>query len=107
MGCMLKGSVVDEVTGKPAAGVIVTAQGNTPELQDAMTISDGQGRYRLPVVDGNYNVFAESADRVCSNAVTNQIAMEGQSVDLPPLKLTEGGWIVGRVMNTKTGQPVG
>ena len=106
-GCTLKGIVSDEVTGQPAAGVVVTAQTNSQFItDDAMTLTDSAGRYKLVVVDGNYNIFAETVDRICVAAITNQAAMDGQTVELPPLKLATGGWIVGRVLNAKTGMPV-
>jgi beta-lactamase regulating signal transducer with metallopeptidase domain len=105
-GCTLTGIVSDEVSGQPAAGAVVTAQNNTQVADDAFVVADNAGRYRLVVVDGNYNIFAEAVDRVCIAAITNQVAMAAQTVELPPLKFAKGGWIVGRVLNTKTGTVV-
>jgi|GEM_PF-1418997 len=105
-GCKLEGVVMDDATGKPAAGALVTAQNLENVQDDAATTTDSEGRYRLMVMEGNYNIFAESADRVCNAAISNQEATNGQTIELPPLELTAGGWIEGRVINTKTGEPV-
>jgi hypothetical protein len=105
-GCTLTGSVEDQVTGKPAAGVLVTAQNNKNVSEDAYAVTDEQGHYRLIVADGSYNVIAEAEERVCV-AITDQDCREGESAELPLLKLTQGGWIAGRVVNSVTGQTIG
>jgi beta-lactamase regulating signal transducer with metallopeptidase domain len=106
-GCLLTGTVVDEATGKPVpAGMFVVAQEDDNVPSDAVTITDDEGRYRLVVAEGSYNILAESAERVTAQAITHQEAIAGKTVELPPITTTPGGWIEGRVINTKTGQPV-
>jgi 5-hydroxyisourate hydrolase-like protein (transthyretin family) len=104
-GCTLSGTVVDQATGRPAAGVIVTAENGKSSAEDNSVRADDAGHYRLVVVEGNYNVVAEAADRV-GPAATGLNCLPGQSIDVPPIKLAAGGWIEGRVLASGTGEPI-
>jgi hypothetical protein len=103
-GCAVTGTVIDEVTGKPAAGVAVTAQHNKDVRDDTHVVTDEMGRYRMLVADGRYNIVAETEDRVCI-AIPDHRCRSGETIELPPIKLTQGGWIEGRVLNAVTGEP--
>jgi len=105
-GCVLTGIVQDEATGKPVAGATVLAQNDEEVPDDTATITGADGRYRLVVKEGKYNVVAITEDRVTKRAITGQLARSGQPAELVPLELTTGGWIEGRVFNTKTGAAV-
>ena len=90
-GCVLTGTVVDEATGKPMpAGIFVVAQEDDNVPSDAVTITDDEGRYRLVVAEGSYNILAESADRVTAQAITHQEAIAGKTVELPPITVNPG-----------------
>ena len=103
-GCAIEGTVIDEVTRKPASGALVTAErvGGPPDVYAA---TDAAGKFRLVVPGGNYNVTANAKDRVCV-AVENREFQAGKTVRLPPLRLIRGGFIAGQIVNTKTGLPV-
>ncbi|AMV18287.1 M56 family metallopeptidase [Planctomyces sp. SH-PL14] len=101
--CLATGTVIDEVTGKPAAGALVTMRRlDAWGLETAST--DNAGRYRLPVAEGRYNIYTQAKDRV-SIALTERECQAGQTIEVP-LTLIEGGFISGRVLNTATGAPV-
>jgi 5-hydroxyisourate hydrolase-like protein (transthyretin family) len=106
---IITGKVVDQVTGKPAAGVLVSTQG-TQEVEGGgwqQTRTDSNGDYRLPsLLKGKYNLWAHAADRAC--AAIDSFAVEvGKTHEAPDLVLIEGGWIEGQLVDAKTGQPVG
>jgi 5-hydroxyisourate hydrolase-like protein (transthyretin family) len=104
-GCALSGTIVDEATGQPAAGVVVTAESGKSSAEDNFVRADDAGHYRLVVVAGNYNVVAEAADRVGA-AATGLDCLAGQAIDVPPIKLAAGGWIEGQVLSSGTGEPI-
>jgi hypothetical protein len=104
-GCLLTGQVRDGLSGNPASGVIVVAENNRHVSADRVTVTDAEGRYRLAVTEGDYNIVVKSADRVAV-AVTDRDCQAGKTVELPPLSLTSGGFISGRVVNADTGEPV-
>ncbi len=104
-GCMLSGEITDHVTGEPAVGVVVAAQNLKAGGETVRVLTDADGRYRLVVAQGNYNVLAHAEGRVCV-AITDHECPAGQSMELPPLKMIRGGLIAGRILNTATGKPV-
>lgn len=103
-GCTIEGAVIDEVTGKPANGALITADrvGGPPSVY---AVSDAAGKFRLVVPGGNYNVTADAKDRVCV-AVENRDFPAGKTIRLPPLRLIHGGFITGQIVNTKSGLPM-
>ena len=120
--CSVVGTVVDEVDERPITGAVVTFQRTDEGVQTATASEDGvtiqdanvgeivvetdaEGRLRVAVAEGRYNITAESADRVCA-ARTDQELIAGQTVELPPFAMIEGGYILGRVANPATGAPV-
>jgi beta-lactamase regulating signal transducer with metallopeptidase domain/5-hydroxyisourate hydrolase-like protein (transthyretin family) len=103
-GCLVTGSVTDGVTGQPANGAIVTAR-RVDEWSESVVATDANGRFRLVLPEGRYSFLAEAPDRVCA-AVTDRECQAGQRVELPAFKLTGGGFISGRVVNTATGESV-
>lgn len=103
-GAAFSGTVTDKVTGRPAAGAVVTAV-RLDEHATALTGTDDDGRFKLVVPEGRYNILVQRSDRVCV-AQTDRECLTGQSVELPPLELIAGGIIEGQVLNAATGQPV-
>lgn len=105
---VVTGRVVDRVTGKPAAGVVVSTQGTnanqTPGFHQARTAADGT--YRLPsLTAGAYNLWAEAPDRAC--AALDSLAVEaGKTLAAPDLALIEGGWLEGQLVDAVTGKPI-
>jgi beta-lactamase regulating signal transducer with metallopeptidase domain len=101
--CRLVGTVIDSMTGQPAAGAIVTALRTKPG-EDYCAQTDSQGRYHLPVQPANYHVLAQAKDRV-SVAITDRECPAGETVEVPVLRLIQGGMIAGHVYNTASGEP--
>lgn len=104
-GCTVTGQVLDGATGKPVPGVIVAAENSRHPSEDRIAVTDAEGRYRLAVTEEDYNIVVKSADGVAV-AVTDRDCQTGKTVELPPLSLTSGGVIAGRVVNAETGEPV-
>jgi 5-hydroxyisourate hydrolase-like protein (transthyretin family) len=103
-GCVVTGTVVDEISGKPAARVTITAR-RVDEWKESFFGADADGQFRMVVPEGRYDFLAEARDRVAI-AVTGRECLAGQKVELPPFTLVEGGFIAGQVVNTRTGRPV-
>jgi beta-lactamase regulating signal transducer with metallopeptidase domain len=102
------GMVFDEVTGAPAPGVAVGMQA-TNDTRDAMSdhwhtaITDDEGHYNIPsVTAGKYNIWADAKDRTCA-AIDSFEVTAGKQVAAPFLRLIEGGWIDGIVVNADGG----
>jgi hypothetical protein len=103
-GCAVTGTVVDDVKRRPAAGAVVTLQ-DVESAREAVVEADVAGRFRIVVPEGRYHVAAEAEDRV-GVALVDRECLAGESLELPPLVMAAGGWVAGRVINTKTGLPV-
>ncbi len=101
----LRGRVVDGVTGKPFANVLVTIQATKQSLSGRddkrtsfETRTDANGEYQfseLPPLA--YNVWASADDRTCV-ALNSIPVMNGEVTPADELKLVEGSWIEGRVL---------
>ena len=102
--CIVTGTVTDGVTGRPAAGAVITAR-RVDEWKESFTATDQAGRFRLAVPEGRYDFLAEAKDRVCV-ALTGRECLAGEKVELPPFALIGGGFISGQVVNTATGESV-
>jgi hypothetical protein len=105
-GCTVTGRVIDAVTGKPAANALITSQLlKHASWQETFASSDSTGHFRMVLPEGRYHFLAEGPDRV-SVALTDRECLSGQPLELPPIKLIEGGLISGQVIDTSTHQPV-
>ncbi len=104
-GCRVTGMVIDGGTGRPAAGVLVLAQrlGEHPSETPAST--DEEGRFEMALAEDQYNFCVRAKDRVCV-ALKDRECLAGAKVELPPFKLSSGGFISGQVVNAKTGEPI-
>lgn len=98
------GVVFDEVGGEPAAGVTVSMQATNDRVNDLgdswqQTMTDDRGHYKFTSVSpGKFNIWAEAEDRTCA-AVDSLETTAGQQVAAPFIRLIEGGWIEGTVVN--------
>jgi beta-lactamase regulating signal transducer with metallopeptidase domain/5-hydroxyisourate hydrolase-like protein (transthyretin family) len=110
---ILDGQVVDRVTGKPAAGVLVSMQGISETAGgpkgggSQQTRTDASGKYRFTSLwAGKYNVWADAPDRACT-ALDSFAVEAGKTHTAPDLALVEGGWIEGCLVEADTGKPLG
>lgn len=103
-GCVVTGTVTDSVTGRPAAGAVVTAR-RFDEWGESFAAADAAGEFRLVLPEGRYDFLAEAKDRVCV-ALTGRECLAGEKLELPAFKLITGGFISGQVFNTVTRQAV-
>ncbi|HEX7379420.1 MAG TPA: carboxypeptidase-like regulatory domain-containing protein, partial [Pirellulales bacterium] len=101
---MIDGTVYDEVTKRPAANVVVSAQG-VARSGWYQTRTDGQGRYRLRMTKDHYNIWADADDRIAIAAKAVR-AEPGTVVDIAPIPLLRGGFVTGRVLDPRTNQPL-
>jgi 5-hydroxyisourate hydrolase-like protein (transthyretin family) len=105
---ILEGRVIDQVTGKPAAHVVVSMQGTRGSKERGYheTRTDREGKYRIPsLAAASYNVWAHAPDRACV-AIDSFPVTAGKTHQAPDLKLIEGGWIEGRLIDAETRKPV-
>jgi hypothetical protein len=103
-GCVVAGSVVDSVTGKPGAGAVLTLE-ELGSSHQTIVGTDAKGNFRVAVAEGRYAIRVEAKDRVCV-AKNDQECLAGETVKLPTMTLIEGGFIAGQVINTATRQRV-
>jgi 5-hydroxyisourate hydrolase-like protein (transthyretin family) len=105
---IVEGRIVDEVTGTPAANVNVCCQGADNSVEGSgwhQTRTGQDGRYQLgALLAGKYNVWAEKSDRACK-ALDSFVVEAGTKYHLPDLKLIEGSWIEGKIVEAGTGKP--
>jgi beta-lactamase regulating signal transducer with metallopeptidase domain/5-hydroxyisourate hydrolase-like protein (transthyretin family) len=97
---IIDGKVVDQISGKPAADVLVyTATHSVEGGCYQKTRTDSNGKYRLSaLLAGKYNLWAEAPDRTCT--ALDSLAVEaGKTQTAPDLSLIEGGWIEGRLVD--------
>jgi len=113
-GASLRGRVVLAEGGKPAAGVVVMAQGRSAGMNIGWgsAVTDADGRYRITrLAPGPYNVFVTLPEALANEwAVAALEAVQvpaGGKVAGQDLKLVKGGLLVGRLVaaDTKRGLP--
>jgi beta-lactamase regulating signal transducer with metallopeptidase domain/5-hydroxyisourate hydrolase-like protein (transthyretin family) len=103
---IIEGKAVDQVTGKPAAGVMVSMQGTNATGGWQQMRTDASGKYRLSsIVAGKYNLWAEAPDRTCT-ALDSFAVEAGKTHAAPDLLLIEGGWLEGQLIEADTGKPI-
>jgi beta-lactamase regulating signal transducer with metallopeptidase domain len=116
----IEGTVVYGNSGKPAAGVSVTANWIDepfPYMSCRMPVftTDKQGHYRLfPLPEGRFNVCASlgPVDKVLSDTAPKEVvatsvdsfqSRAGQSSTAPPIRLIKGGRVKGRLVQYRPG----
>ena len=103
-GCTLTGIVQQGTTKSPVANVVVTAE-HIETARATHAVTNENGRYRLLVPEGNYQVLLEDT-KLVAKAITNLECRSGTQQNLDPIVATTGGWIEGRIINTKTKKSV-
>ena len=103
-GCRVTGTVIDGVTGQPAAGALVLAYRDDGHAERP-TSTDAMGRFEMALEEDEYTFCVGAKDRICV-ALTDRECLAGAKVELPPFTLLKGGLISGQVVNAKTGEPI-
>ncbi len=103
-GCTLAGEIQCRNPDVSMEGIVVTVQ-NMGSSGDLHAVTDASGKYRIVVPQGNHSVLVED-ERVVAAALTDIECRKGQTLQLDPMHATEGGWIEGLVVNTKTQKPM-
>jgi hypothetical protein len=103
-GGLVEGRVMDTVTGRPATGATIMVQG-VKEHGSAVVRTDAEGKYRLILTADHYNIRAEAVDRTCVALDSFDVQNGAKNSDVE-LELIEGGYIVGRVTDAKSGKPL-
>jgi hypothetical protein len=101
---VVEGRVIDAVTQKAVANVMVSAQGIVRNAW-FQTRTDRDGRYRFSMTKDHYNIWAEANDRV-PLAVKALAAKPGHAVSDADIRLVQGGFVVGTVFDAATNKPV-
>ncbi|HEY7326946.1 MAG TPA: M56 family metallopeptidase [Gemmataceae bacterium] len=105
---IIEGRVMDQITGKPAANVLVCMQGTNKSKEHGyhQTLTDRDGKYRFSSLpDAIYNIWAQAPERACT-AIDSFAVTAGKTHAAPDLTLIEGGWIEGRLIEAETGKPI-
>lgn len=105
-GCKVTGTVLD-ANSRPVAGVVVSAvaEFNANGIFEPRARTDAEGRFRLCVTEGVYSFVLDDKDLVAA-ALTGIECRKATSVTLTPIQAQEGAWLVGQIVNTKTGQAI-
>jgi beta-lactamase regulating signal transducer with metallopeptidase domain/protocatechuate 3,4-dioxygenase beta subunit len=113
-GLPVEGTVTDEETGAPIAGVLVASDWlrvpSTISPRGVISaVSDAKGRYKLegmPLDDVNtLKAFATDLPYLSAGNLEVPRGTPPQAISRD-IKLRRGVWAVGRVLNAKTGEPV-
>ena len=101
---IVDGQVIDQVTGKPAAAVVVFAKGIGRD-EFALAKTDAGGRYRFQLLKDHYNIWVEAEDRIA--AVRKAVpAVPDKPVTNADFRLVQGGIVIGTVIDGATNQPL-
>ncbi len=99
---IVEGRVVFADTERPAADVVVQAQGVHPTVGWRNVKSDAEGRYRLTnLAAGAYNVWAVR-DGWTVEALASFRVASGLTAQAPDLSFVRGGFVKGHLINVAT-----
>lgn len=101
---IVEGQVVDLVTGEPLANAGVAAQG-VARRGWFTTKTDADGNYQLRMTNDHYNIWAIAPDRM-PLAIKALKVTQGQRLTGMDIRMTRGGYVVGKVIDPATNQPV-
>ncbi|MFH1301602.1 MAG: carboxypeptidase regulatory-like domain-containing protein, partial [Planctomycetota bacterium] len=101
---IVEGQVVDLVTGEPLANVGVGAQG-VARSGYFTTKTDADGNYELRMTNDHYNIWAVAPERM-PLAIKALKVTQGQRLMGMDIRMTRGGYVVGKVIDPQTNQPV-
>jgi 5-hydroxyisourate hydrolase-like protein (transthyretin family) len=100
---IVRGVVVDEVTGKPAALALVQAQG-VVRYDWKETRTDLDGRFQLALRRDHYNIWAVVDERMPIAVRALPVEPDQETPDVQ-VRMVRGGVVTGRVLN-KSGEPL-
>lgn len=105
-GCTVTGTVLD-ANSMPVAGVVVSAvpEFNPSGIFEPRAATDAQGRFRLCLNEGVYS-FVLDDNNLVAEALTGIACRKATLVTLKPMQAQEGAWLVGQIINSKTGQAI-
>lgn len=66
---------------------------------------DAAGRFEIALPEDRYNFSVRAIDRV-GIAITDRECLADNKLELPPIRLTNGGFIAGKVVNASTGKSI-
>ncbi len=101
---IVEGKVIDQVTGQPAAAVVVFAKGIGHD-EFALAKTDTSGRYRFQLSKDHYNIWVESKDRIAP-VLKAVPAAPDKPVTNADFRLLQGGIVVGTVIDDATNRPL-
>jgi beta-lactamase regulating signal transducer with metallopeptidase domain/protocatechuate 3,4-dioxygenase beta subunit len=101
---IVEGKVVDQITSRPAADVVVFAKGIGHD-QFVLARTDASGRYRLQLLKDHYNIWVESHDRIAP-VLKAVPAAPDKPVTNADFQLVRGGFVVGTVIDDATNKPL-
>src|SRR5688572_3517330 len=110
----ITGTVLYDDSNRPAANIPVMLQCVHDRDQNfdndptdwAETVTDEHGRYRLGALRaGKYNVWATAPDKTAV-ALDSFEVKTGEKREAPELKLIDGGFLAGRLVDDATGETV-
>ncbi len=104
-GCLLSGSVQHADTGRGVAGVAVTALPMKTTIHEERTLTDENGNFQLSVTQGNYHILLEDSELVAP-AIADLQCRAGTKQQLKPMIASPGGWLTGRIIHPRSGEPV-
>jgi 5-hydroxyisourate hydrolase-like protein (transthyretin family) len=106
-GGVIDGKVLDKVTGKPGAGVIIGLQAIKGGNSFNQARTDAAGKFEIRCLKpGQYNLWADATDRACA-AIDSLTVEAGKTLTNQNLELVEGGWVEGQIVDAATGAPIG
>ena len=100
---IIEGQVMDLVTGKPVANVVVHAEG-VAEGRWFQVRTNETGHYYLSLTADHYNIWAVQPNRM-PLAIKALEAIPGVRLTGHDIRMTQGGFIKGRVLD-EAGKPV-
>lgn len=108
-GAILRGRVLNTVTGRPAAGIRVMAQGINGQNGWSEAKTGADGSYTLiGLPEGRFNVVVDDPSKALVAAALEDVkAIPSQITSLEDLRLTPGGFVTGRLLDAETKQPIG
>lgn len=101
---IIQGCVFDQVTGQPAALLVVNAKGIVHD-GFVLTMTDSEGRYRLHLRQDHYNIWVEADDRIATVLKAIEAA-PGKTLKDADFQLVQGGFVVGTVIDDETDRPL-
>ena len=104
-GCKLTGSVRHANTAQAVVGAVITALPMKSVNQQEQTLTDENGNFELWVAQGNYHIMLEDSELVAP-AIADIECLAGTERELEPMIASPGGWLTGRIIHPRTGDPV-